>query len=226
MSKYTITFKELIDGGYYTESEIKEAFTSYELSDYLTDEEISKITNRGTWSKEKLANKIFNHYYMEEIGFQTFERFKHEAKVLMSEIMEQKLPQIYSLSLKYDPLVNVDYSEEFIRNLDVTSQSINQSNINADGIVLNSDTPQGRTTKNEILSGNYVSSTSGNETTTTENDTSNGVSNTDENYIKKIKGNSGVSATAQALLKQYRDYIITVDKDIIKEVNILFMGLF
>lgn len=214
MSKYTVTFKELIDTGLYTEEEIKSSFSSYNLSDYLTQEEIEKIEERGTWSKEKLANKIFNHYYMEEIGFQTFERFKHEAKVLMEELMERKLPEIYSLSLKYDPLVNVDFKEEFVRNVKAEGEST------GDGLVLNSDTPQGRTTKTEILSGEYVSSTSGNETSSKDKTES------DETYTKTTKGNSGVSATAQALLKQYRDYIITVDKDIIKEVNILFMGLF
>lgn len=226
MSKYTITFKELIDTGLYTKDEIKESFTSYNLSDYLTKEEINVINTRGTWSKEKLAEKIFNHYYMEEIGFQTFERFKHEAKVLMAELMERKLPEIYSLSLKYDPLVNVDYTEEFVRNMDVSSQSNSKSNLNSDGLVLNSDTPQGRTTKAEILSGEYVSSTSGSETSSNSTDSSTGVSNTDEDYTKRIKGNSGVSATAQSLLKQYRDYIVTVDRNIIKELNVLFMALF
>lgn len=214
MSKYTITFKELIESGFYTEEEIKSSFSSYNLSDYLTQDEIDKIEERGTWSKDKLANKIFNHYYMEEIGFQTFERFKHEAKVLMEELMERKLPEIYSLSLEYDPLVNVDYTEEFIRNIKAEGEST------GDGLVLNSDTPQGRTSKTEILSGEFVSSTSGNETSSKDKTES------DETYKKTTKGNSGVSATAQALLKQYRDYIITVDKDIIKEVNILFMGLF
>lgn len=214
MSKYTITFKELIDLGIYTKEEIKESFKSYNLSDYLTAEEIEVINTRGTWDKDKLAEKIFNHYYLEEIGFQTYERFCFEAKELMDEIMEQKLPMIYSYSIKYDPLVNVDFTESFEREFN------NNDTASADGIVLNSDTPQGRVTKTDILAGNYASNTSGNETT------SSGSSEGSESYTKRTKGNSGISATAQALLKQYRDNIKAIDRDIIKEVNILFMGLF
>lgn len=214
MSKYTITFQELVEGGYYTEDEIKNTFKSYNLEDYLTSDEISVINQRGTWNKEKLANKIYNHYYMEEIGFETYARFDLEAKELMEELMEKYLPMVYSYSIEYDPLVNVDFTESFER------QFANQDSATADGLVLNSDTPQGRVTKTDILAGNYASSTSGNETSSTGN------SEGSENYTKRTKGNSGISATAQALLKQYRDNIRAVDKDIIKDLNILFMSLF
>lgn len=214
MSKYTITFQELVEGGYYTEEEIKNTFKSYNLEDYLTADEIDVINQRGTWNKEKLANKIYNHYYMEEIGFETYARFDLEAKELMEELMEKYLPMVYSYSIKYDPLVNVDFVESFER------QFANQDSATADGLVLNSDTPQGRVTKNDILAGNYASSTSGNETSSTGN------SEGSENYTKRTKGNSGISATAQALLKQYRDNIRAIDKDIIKDLNILFMSLF
>ena len=214
MSKYTITFQELVEGGYYTEEEIKNTFKSYNLEDYLTADEINVINQRGTWNKEKLANKIYNHYYMEEIGFETYARFDLEAKELMEELMEKYLPMVYSYSIKYDPLVNVDFTESFER------QFANQDSATADGLVLNSDTPQGRVTKTDIWAGNYASSTSGNETISTGN------SEGSENYTKRTKGNSGVSATAQALLKQYRDNIRAVDTDIIKDLNILFMSLF
>jgi hypothetical protein len=214
MSKYTITFQELVEGGYYTEDEIKNTFKSYNLEDYLTSDEINVINQRGTWNKEKLANKIYNHYYMEEIGFETYARFDLEAKELMEELMEKYLPMVYSYSIEYDPLVNVDFTESFER------QFANQDSASADGLVLNSDTPQGRVTKTDILAGNYASSTSGNETSSTGN------SEGSENYTKRTKGNSGISATAQALLKQYRDNIRAVDTDIIKDLNILFMSLF
>ena len=41
-----------------------------------------------------------------------------------------------------------------------------------------------------------------------------------------IKGNSGVSATAQALIRDYRKTIVTINKDIIEDLNVLFMGLY
>ena len=44
--------------------------------------------------------------------------------------------------------------------------------------------------------------------------------------MKNIKGNSGVSATAQNLIKQYRDIIRAVDREIIDDVSDLFMGIY
>ena len=51
-------------------------------------------------------------------------------------------------------------------------------------------------------------------------------SNTDESYTKNVKGNSGVSATAQKMIEQYRNNIRALDREIIDKLNILFMGLF
>lgn len=56
--------------------------------------------------------------------------------------------------------------------------------------------------------------------------TSHSSSNNDENYTKSIKGNSGVSATAQAMVKQFRQNIIAVDRDIINQLNVLFLGIY
>ena len=214
MSKYTTTFQTVIDLGLYTQDDIESIFKDYNLLDYLTAEEVAVINTRGTWTKEKLARKIFNHYFVEEIGFETFALFSHYAKSLMPELMEKYLPMIYSYSIKYDPLVNVDFTEEFTR----TASSADSAS--ADGIVLNSDTPQGRVQKSDILAGNYASNTSGNESTSSAN------SEQEESYTRTTKGNSGVSATAQALLKQYRDNIIAIDSQIIKDLKILFLGLY
>lgn len=89
MARYTIELRNvmMICG----ENEVKSWFTDYELSDYLTDDEIAVIAARGTWSKEKLAQAILDHYYMYEIGFETPALFKHQAKVFMRELMEEKL---------------------------------------------------------------------------------------------------------------------------------------
>lgn len=210
MSRYTTTFRNLINGGFVTREEIENIFKSYELSDYLTSEEIEVIETRGTWNKDKLAKKIVDHYLMKDLGFETYAMFKHYALIQMQEIMESKLPMIYSLSVKYDPLVNVDYREEYNANASSTG--------NGSALVVNSDTPQGQINKQSILNGSYASSTSANDSESS--------GSSESNYVKTIKGNSGVTATAQALLKQYRDNIRAIDYEIILELNDLFMGLF
>lgn len=216
------------------------------------------------------------------------------AKIRMQEIMEDYLPVIYSNSIKFDPLVNVDYTETLERDIDGTSENLGTSNSssqntgsvnstsedsgtasssaensgtsnstsssNSSGLNVSSDTPQGQISKQAILNGAYASTTNASETeseiedntttsnnsssesettnsSTTESNTSNSSSSTEtsknngttsskETYTKNIKGNSGVSATAQALIKQYRDVIRAVDREIINDLNVLFMGIY
>lgn len=235
MSKYTFELRELFEPikfnpPIFTRDQVENFFKDYELTDYLTPEQISVINEFGIWSKDKLARKIVDHYYMRESGFETIGLFKHYAKVTMQELMERYLPLIYSSSIKYDPLVNVDYTETFNRTADTTNQgtSNSNSNSNSSSLGVNSDTPQGQISKNEILQGKYASTTGASENESSINDTTNteSTSNTGEEYTKRVRGNSGVSATAQKMVEQYRDNIISIDKDIIEELNILFMGLY
>ena len=212
MAKYTIELRHLCD--IYTRPVVESWFKDYELSDYLTADEIQVITDRGTWSKDKLAKKIVDKYFMREIGLETPALFIHYVKVQMNEIMESKLPLIYSASIKYDPLVNVDFTESFNRQVN------DKGNASSNGLTISSDTPQGNINKQDILAGNYASSTQGGESENTS------ASESKEISTRHMKGNSGVSATAQKMVEQYRDNIRAIDYEIIKELNSLFMGLY
>ena len=209
MSKYTTSFYQLIQMGLYSKSDIENWFKDYRLTDFLTDEEIQVINDRGTWSKDLLAEKIVDHYYFKEIGFESPAMFIHYAKIQMKEIMESKLPLIYSSAIHYDPLVNVDFTETYSSNTTGNSSS--------SGLSVNSDTPQGQINKAAILNGSYASSTGASEDT--------GASTGTMDYTRKTKGNSGVSATAQAMVKQYRENIRAIDYEIIEELKDLFIGL-
>lgn len=211
MATFTFSLREMVET--FGRDEVKSWFMDYELSDYLTNEEIEVINKRGTWSKDKLAEKIIDHYYMYESGQETPALFEHYAKVAMKEIMESKLPLIYSASIKYDPLVNVDFTETY-------SGSTKGNTKNAgNGTTLSSDTPQGNVSKQAILDGKYVTNTNGNEYE------GSGESSESQNYTKSTKGNSGVSATAQAMIKQYRENIIMIDRDIINDLSRIFHGV-
>lgn len=76
MSDYTIQLRNLFEkdrfnNQLYTREEVEGWFKDYELSDYLTSEQIAVIEEAGVWSKDQLAKKIVDHYYMREIGFET-----------------------------------------------------------------------------------------------------------------------------------------------------------
>lgn len=224
MSKYTMQLRTVCD--FYTRTTVEGWFKDYELSDYLTTEEIAIITARGTWTKDKLATKIVNHYFMREIGFETPYLFQHYVKTTMREIMEEKLPLIYSASIEYDPLINVDYSETFTRAINNTLNASSNNTATSSGLTVNSDTPQGQVNKTQILEGRYASSTQAGESSQTTTNQDSTAGNTQEASTKTVQGNSGVSATAQKMIQQYRENIIAIDKDIINELNDLFMGLY
>ena len=235
MSKYTMELRELFTSIKYnpplmTKDDVESFFKDYELSDYLTQTQIDTIETANIWSKDKLAKKIVNHYYMREIGQETIGLFKHYAKVTMDEIMEEYLPLIYSSSIMYDPLVNVDVTETFTRtaNVDNTGNSQSNSSNNSSSIGINSDTPQGQINKQSILNGSYATSTTGTQADSTINSNTNTTSGSEseEEYTKTTRGNSGVSATAQKMIEQYRDNIRAIDREIIEKLEPLFMGLY
>ena len=235
MSKYTMELRKLFTpitykNPIFTRAEVEAWFKDYQLSDYLTSEQIAVITQTGLWTKDKLAKKIVDHYYMREIGFETIGLFIHYAKTTMNELMEEYLPLIYSSAIQYDPLVNVDYTESFNRNSQTGNVGSSSSSSSSSGSALgvNSDTPQGQITKSSILAGSYATSTSATEnenSVSNETDTQSN-SNSLENYTKRVKGNSGVSATAQKMIEQYRTNIRAIDREIIDKLDILFMGLY
>lgn len=224
MARYTIELRNVIM--IMGRDTVKSWFTDYELSDYLTDEEIAVITAQGTWNKDKLADAIIDHYYMYEIGYETPALFAHQAKVFMRELMEEKAPLLYSAAIQYDPLVNLDVTETYAETNSNNSTSSSTSNSSNSGLTVNSDTPQGQISKAAILNGTYASSTGANEATNSTTDSTTAGGNGTQNYTKTTRGNSGVSATAQKMIQQYRENIIMIRRDIIKDVGSLFMTLY
>lgn len=220
MSKYTMEIRELVST--FGEDEVNSWFEQYDLSDYLTQDEIDVIEERGVWSKEKLTKRIIDHYFTREIGTDAIGQWMLFVKDKMNEVMETYAPLIYSASIKFDPLVNVDYTESYTGTNNSTNKSNSKSN--GSGLTVNSDTPQGQISKSAILQGEYASSTGANETENSITDDSE--SKGSQDYTKKVKGNSGVSATAQALIQQYRDYIRALNTEIVYELEPLFMGLY
>lgn len=232
MATYTVELRKICE--IYTRAEVENWFKDYQLSDYLLPDQLEVLNKTNIWNKEKLAKKIVDHYYMREIGFETPELFKHYAKLTMNEIMESKLPLIYTTALEYDPLVNVDFTETFNRTTEGEGENKGNSKSNAQnsasGLNINSDTPQGEINKENILNGNYATNTSASETEsniTDETNTTSSLTNKNkEEFTRHLKGNQGISATYQAMIKQFRENIVSVDREIINELQTLFMGLY
>lgn len=225
MASYTLQLRKVCD--LYTREEVESWFKSYNIEDYLLPDQIEQLEKfPNIWNKDKLAKKIVDNYFMREIGFETPALFRHYAIIEMEKIMEEKLPLIYTTALSYDPLINVDFTEEFQREASQEGQSQSNSNNDASALNVVSDTPQGQINKTDILNGKYASGTTASENAVNIKDNTNQNQNSEEHYLKKFKGNQGISATYQAMIKQFRENIVAVDKEIIERLNVLFMGLY
>ena len=228
MARYTVQLRKIVES--VGEDEVLKWFQDYDLTNYLSAEEIKVITDRGTWSPARLAQKIVDHYYMQEIGLETVGLFKRRVKVAMQEIMEEKLPLIYSASLEYNPLTNVNYTETYsgTSTNENTSSSDTTATSDSSGLTVNSDTPQGQIDKEAILGGAYASSTSANEIEDSANTQSSGESSGTgtQDYTKHFEGNQGISATYQKMIQQYRENIRAIDREIIEDLRDLFMIIY
>lgn len=232
MASYTMELRKVIE--YYGRDEVENWFKDYELANYLTPEQIAQIDKFSVWSKSRLASKVVDHYFMREIGFETPALFKHYAKVTMQEIMERYLLKIYSKFLEYDPLSNVDYTEEYTREIvgenSSAGTSTSNSNQNAEGLNIINNTPQKRITKQNLDTGAYASQVNQSETDTNITDTTNtennGTSNTIEKFTRHEEGDNGVIITNQRLVKEFREIIVAIDEEIIEELGSLFMAIY
>lgn len=232
MATYTIELRKVCD--LYGRDEVEKWFKSYNLEDYLTQEQITVLSKENIWNKDKLARMIVDHYFMREIGFETPALFRHYAKVTMQEIMEGYLLKIYTKFLEYDPLSSVDYTETYTRNIEGESgsegTSNSSSNSNSSGFNINQDTPQNQITKESLLNGTYASNSSGQESETEVTDETKtsqiGKSKTIETYEHTMKGDNGVVVTNQYLVREFREIANNFNQEIIKDLNILFMGLY
>lgn len=209
MAQYTLQLRELesLEG----REGLKTWFEDYNLEDYLTPAQIQAINDRGVWSKEKLADQIIDHYYTREIGLETPALFKLKLKVALREIMEEKAPLIWSASLNINPL-----NEFEITTVSNGSGSSNSST-NTTGLNIHSNTPQGKINKTQILNGDYASSTDGNEGTASSagSDTTHNESNS-----------SGRNRSEIMLLREYRENIVMINRDIVNDLASLFIGIY
>ena len=93
MSKYTIEIRHLKN-------------TNFPFDEYMKDYPIWEEDYRKV-----LNNKIIDHYYFREIGFETPDRFGIRLRTKLNEIMPFYNELYKSSVLDFNPLYNIDYIE-------------------------------------------------------------------------------------------------------------------
>lgn len=210
MSKYTITIKALMDNHF-----------DFQLNEYPIFDESYRDT---------LNQNILNHYYMNEIGFETAPLFRFYLKQKLNEIM----PYYNVLYEKQKELLdniagNVNLTEtlERVTGTDTESSSNSKSNANGNSKNVFLDTPQGGEYKGTIDETPYATNVTfgKSDSESNINDSSKSSGTGTENYIKKIIGNNGNKYSFEVLNK-LRTNLFNIDLLIINDLEELFMQIF
>ena len=213
MAKYTITIKSLIDNNF-----------DFQMTNYpIFDEEYRNILNQN----------ILNHYYENEIGFETAPLFRFYLNQKLNEIMPY-YNELYKVQRKLinDNLLlnNVNLTEQLqgsnTTNTTSTSQSTNSGTSNNKNLY--QDTPQGNISSQEIDAENVYATNitlDRNTTNNTINDLSSASGNGTNSYLKTIIGNNGGKFNID-ILNDIKNNLMNIDLMIINELNDLFMQIF
>lgn len=203
MSKYTTTIKNLIDNKF-----------DFGLDDYpIWSEDYRSVLN----------TKILNHYYENEIGFETASLFKFYLNNKMNEIMPF-YNKMYNAEQKVleNMLDNVSLYEESNRENNNTINNISSSTTDTKNLY--QDTPQGKINLT-ALTGGETWATNFTNNLSNINDSNESVGNNNENYTRYIHGNNGRKYNIE-LFKDIKANVLNIDLMIINELEDLFMQIF
>lgn len=213
MSKYTITIKNLIDNNF-----------NFQMTQYPIFDE----TYRST-----LNNNILQHYYENEIGFETAPLFRFYLNQRLNEIM----PKYNQLYLAQKNLIdnnlllsNTNLTEDLQGTNSTTSSSTSSSTNSGSSASKNlfQDTPQGNISSQDIDAQNVYATNvtlDSNATSNSINDSSSATGSGTNSYLKTIVGNNGGKYNID-LLNDIKNNLMNIDLMIIDELNDLFMGIY
>lgn len=181
--------------------------------------------------KSNFESKFFEHYYFDEIGFPTIQKFKHMLKAKLHLIMPyyKQLYNIEMQSINIDFLLQKDLKETFIREIKNSSNMngniSSNGNNNSENININSDTPQSKIDDIE----KYMSNASKDKAINSYNDSNISSTDTSSNGYEKTefssKGNIGVTSMA-TLVEKWREILINIDEMILNDLQDLFMQVY
>ena len=203
MAKYTITIKSLLDNNF-----------DFGLQNYpIFNETYRNILN----------NNILNHYYENEIGFETANLFKFYLNQKLNEIM----PYYNILYTAQEDIIK----DKLFDNVDLkeTSNRINKTNTNSTSTSTSNnknlfqDTPQGKIDMTIFENQTYATNLTLNNGKI--NDESNSSGNNNEDFIRNVKGSNGGKYKIE-ILNDIKNNLMNIDLMIINDLNELFMQIF
>ncbi len=181
--------------------------------------------------KQNFEQKFIDHYYFNEIGFETIARFKQRLKARLNVIMPyyKQLYQTELASKDINFMLNKDLKETFIRELTNSNNLVGNTVNNVSGNDNTTFSESSLTNGNATLSYDSLTTINKNNNDYRNNSESNNnmrnTGNEREETTLLSQGNIGITSSAE-LLQKWRDTIINIDQLIINECNDLFMMIF
>lgn len=204
MAHYTTTIRTLIDNNF-----------DFELDEYPIFDETYR---------ETLNQNILNHYYNDEIGFETASLFRFHLKARLNEIMPY-YNNLYTIQKKIleNAGSGLNFREIISRETSGESQSTSTNNSQSSGNSKNlfQDTPQGRISQASINNQEWA-------TNVTMNQNSNSNDSTIEDE-SSTSGSEDVTRTTNLDIDTFNrvmQNIRNIDLQIINNLNDLFMGIY
>lgn len=118
-----------------------------ELSDYLTPEFITMLSNSGFYDESKIINKILRKYQYNEIGTSDISQFFDYMNELIEENYSEYIMNLITIAETYS-IQNVDTRDEEYKHV-VTK--------NGETLVINQDTPSNKLNIENIKAGQSAS---------------------------------------------------------------------
>jgi hypothetical protein len=242
MSKYTTELRYIVDNEKLFPPTNDSLSLTNILATYPLENENFKDPSRkdNKTRREVLNDKIINHYYFSEIGFETVPRFLFAFKRRLDEKMTLYNQRYKSIDLEINPIDNVNMTETFTHTVEDTGKTTSSgtgssnatTNNNVDGFNVESDTPPTELNEDDIKSNKFASRTTHNKDNNTNtqnaNSSSNGevnsTGNKTETYERKEFGSSKGYTFAQNI-EQWRNIMINIEDEIINELQDLFMNV-
>lgn len=210
MAVYTTTIKTLIQNNF-----------DFKMTSYpIFDENYRSVLNQ----------KILNHFYENEIGFETPALFRHYLNTTLNEIM----PFYNTLYVKQKALLdnlenNVNLKEDFksTSTSKTNSTSNSQSTGSSNSKNLFQDTPQGDLDTTDLENQTYATNITFNKDNTSNsiNDSSNTSGNGTNDYIKLVTGNNGARYNFE-IINEIKNNLLNIDMMIINDLNSCFMQIY
>lgn len=181
-------------------------------------------------SKAAFEQDFCRHFYMREIGQETFGLWKHYLRDWMQVEMPYYNQLFESAAIEYSPLDDVNYTRSGLNSSTSSGKSsvigANRDTTHNDSIQKFSDTPQNNVSN--INNGYLTNQTDTSvETTSSSSNESTGTSSANGNgtFSETVKGKMGMKSYAE-LVQEQRDTFINVKKMCFDALEVLFMQIY